>query len=71
MQTVQQENVYGNKLHNGCTMIKIEQNTILSQVVHTFFTLLYRSKLLSGEQIDESEQRGKKILKIPANAHPK
>lgn len=71
MQIVQQENVYGNKLHNGYTMIKIEQNVILSHVVHIFFTLLPGNKLLSGEQIEEPEQRGKKFFKDTSQYQPK
>lgn len=71
MQTVKQERVYGNKLHNGCTMIKIEQNIIVSQVVHIFFTSLPRNKLLSGKQIEEPEQRGKNFLKDTSQCQPK
>lgn len=44
-------------MHNGCTMIKIEQNIILSQAAHIFLTLLQGNKLLSGEQIEKTEQK--------------
>lgn len=57
-------------LVNGCTMIKIEQNIILSQAAHTVLTFLHGNKLLSGEQIEEPEQRLKNSFKDTSQYKP-